>query len=486
MKILQIASEVAPFAKTGGLADVAAALPKELRRMGHDVRVIMPYYRSVAAGEFSVRKARKSAEVELDGELHKGFLRQTSFGDVPVYLVENRELFGRDFLYGTPDEDYPDNPRRFAFFCRSVLQFMKRMDFRPDVIHCHDWQTALIPIILRHELAADPFFARTAVIYTIHNLAYQGLFSPASLAEMGLDPALFTLQALEFYGQVNLMKGAILAADLITTVSSNYCAEIRTPEYGCGLDGVLEQRGADLHGIMNGLDTEEWNPAADRRIFRNYSPRALVGKGADKLELQRELRLRVSPEIPLIGMVGRIVEQKGIDLVAELLPRFAAGELQLVILGAGDSSSMALLDRFRGAPNISINLGFKDPLAPRIYAGSDMFLMPSRFEPCGLSQLIALRYGAVPIVRRTGGLADTVLDVTAAPREGNGFSFDEYTPDACWDAVQRALGTYGDREGWRKIMRRGMLQDVSWRSAAVQYEELYRAGLERKPGGSRG
>ena len=488
MKILVVASEVTPFAKTGGLADVAAALPKELRRMGHDVRVIMPFYGCVAATGQPVRKARKSAEIELGGERYKGFLRQGALGEVPVYLVEQRELFGRDHLYGTYEGDDPDNPRRFAFFCRSVLQFLKRMDFRPDVIHCHDWQTALIPILLRHELGEDPFFARTATVFTIHNLAYQGVYPPSALPEMGVSPSLFTMELLEYFGRVNLMKGAILSADIITTVSRTYCREIRTPEHGCGLEGVLEKRSDNLHGILKGLDTDEWNPATDRRILRTYSSRALAGKWGDKLALQRELGLTVSATLPLIGMVGRIVEQKGIELVAALLPRFAAEELQLVILGTGDARYMELLERFRrrGMENVSINLGFKDPLAPKIYAGSDMFLMPSRFEPCGLSQLIAFRYGAVPIVRHTGGLADTVIDATGDPREGNGFCFADFVPDACWDAVQRALAVYRDPGGWRKIVRRAMQKDVSWRSAAGQYEALYRSGIERKRGGKGG
>ncbi|WP_306536420.1 glycogen synthase GlgA [Geobacter sp.] len=484
MKILQVASEVAPLAKTGGLADVTAALPKELRRMGHDVRVAIPFYKGVASGEFPVRKARKSAEVELGGELHKGFLRQTSLGDVPVYLIENRDFFGRDHLYGTPEGDYPDNPRRFAFFCRSVLQFLKRMDFRPDVIHCHDWQAALIPVILRNEFGDDPFFNRTAVVFTIHNLAYQGLFPAEALPQMGLDTSLFTTDLLEYYGRVNLMKGAILSADAITTVSETYCREILTPEQGCGLEGVLMERRADLVGILNGLDTDEWSPALDRRIFRNYSTKSLAGKGADKRELQRELGLKVAASVPLIGMVGRIVEQKGIDIVIDLLPRFAAEEVQVVILGTGDLRLMHQLYEFRnrGVKNVSINLGFKEPLAPKIYAGCDMFLMPSRYEPCGLSQLIALSYGTVPIVRRTGGLADTVIDVTGNPREGNGFSFSDFNGESCWDAIQRALAAYRDREGWRKIMRRGMLRDVSWRHAADKYEELYRQCVEKKRG----
>lgn len=484
MKILMVASEVAPFARTGGLAEVTAALPAALRRMGHDVRVIMPFHRCAAQTEPGVRKARKSAEVTLNGETHKGLLRQAAMGNVPVYLVENREFFSRDYLYGTPEGDYPDNPRRFAFFCRSVLQFLKRMDFRPDVIHCHDWQTALIPIILRLEAADDPFFARTATVFTIHNLAYQGLFPAPAIAETGLSPALFTTEWLEYYGQLNLLKGAILTADLITTVSETYCREIMTPAQGCGLEGVLARRGNDLFGIVNGIDTDEWNPAADTRIFRNYSARALAGKAADKLELQRELGMPAAPSVPLIGMVSRLAEQKGIDLVLELLPRLAESELQLVLLGTGNACYLERLDAFRrkGAANISINLGFNDPLAPKIYAGSDLFLMPSRFEPCGLSQLIAMRYGTVPVVRHTGGLRDTVIDVTRHPREGTGFTFEDFSADACWEALERALACYRDRESWRRIMRRGMHRDVSWHTAAGRYETLYRMAVDTRRG----
>ena len=484
MKILHVASEVAPFAKTGGLADVSAALPKALKRRGHDVRIIMPYYRCVEEGEFAVRKARKSVEVCLAGEQHKGFLRQTSLDEVPIYLVECREFFSRDYLYGTPEGDYPDNPRRFAFFCRSTLQLLKRLDFRPDVIHCHDWQAALIPIILRHELAEDPFFARTALVFTIHNLAYQGVFPPTSLVTMGIDPALLAVDRLEFYSRVNLLKGGILAADTITTVSESYCREIRTPELGCGLDGVLESRRDDLHGIMNGIDTDAWNPATDRGIYRNYSARALAGKSADKRELQRELGLEVSAATPLIGMVSRLAEQKGIELVIGLLPRLAREKVQLVLLGTGEARYLKALAQFRArhSGTISLNLGFHGPLAPKIYAGSDLFLMPSRFEPCGLSQLIAFRYGSVPIVHHTGGLADSVVDATAHPKEGNGFSFVDYSPDGCWDAVQRALVKYADRQEWRRIMRRGMQRDVSWQRAAERYEELYGAELEKKRG----
>ncbi len=481
MKILFIASEVAPFAKTGGLADVTGSLPQELKRLGHDVRIIMPYYKAVAKGDFLIRKIRKSVEVQLGGSLQKGLLRQTLLDDVPVYLLENKELYYRDNLYGGPAGDYPDNPRRFAFFCRGVLDLLKRMDYRPDVLHCHDWQTALVPILLRYELADDPFFNGMAAIFTIHNLAYQGLFPVGALADMGLDRSLFRIDGLEYYGKINLMKGGILTADFINTVSESYCGEILTEEQGCGLHGVLATRRDALSGILNGLDHAQWDPATDREIFRNYSASALAGKAANKKGLQKLLGLDQDDKVPLVGMVSRMIAQKGFDLMEPLLADFAAGDLQLAVIGTGETKYVKMFnDICAGARNIVLHEGFDPDLARKIYAGSDIFLMPSHFEPCGLGQMIALRYGAVPVVRRTGGLRDTVVDETDNGREQNGFSFDAYDPEALWDALMRALRAYRDREKWKKIVRRGMSCDFSWKQSAMKYEDLYRRGLARK------
>lgn len=482
MKILFVSSEVTPFAKTGGLADVAGALPKSLKAQGHDVRVMMPFYASVEKGGMAVRKGRKSASVLVGGVEKKGFLRQASLGEIPVYLIENKDYFAREELYGTPDGDYPDNHLRFSFFCRCVLELLKKMDFRPDIIHCHDWQSALIPYFLRNERKDDPFFAKTGVIFTIHNLAYQGLFPEESLAEMGLAKECFSIEGLEFYGKVNLMKGGILAADIVTTVSEEYCREIQTPEMGCGLHGVLNLRKNDLYGILNGVDYEEWNPAVDKEIMKNYSHASLSGKLVDKVGLQRLVGLPTSPDVPLIGMVSRIVAQKGFDLITELLPSFAQAQLQLVILGNGEERYVKALKGAKavGARNISFNSGFDHALAPKIYAGSDMFLMPSYFEPCGLGQLIAMRYGSVPVVRRTGGLADSVCDPRDGDKSPNGFVFQEYTPEALWEAVTRAVAAFEDRTLWKKLMRRGMSCDFSWGSSVHRYLELYRRALSRK------
>jgi starch synthase len=479
MKILHVASEVTPFAKTGGLADVVGTLPVALQRLGHDVRIITPYHRAVEFGGGSIRRGRKSVEVSLNGGVKKGGLRIGELAGLPVYFVENREFFRREGLYGTAAGDYPDNPERFAFFCRAALDFCKRLDFRPDIIHCHDWQSALIPFLLRHELKDDLFFKKCATLYTIHNLAYQGLFSAESLPQMGLDWSCFTLDQLEYYGSVNLMKGGILSADLVTTVSPTYLGEIQTPEMGRGLDGVLRQRSGDLYGIVNGIDLERWNPGTDPDLAKTYTVTAPAGKRVVKEELRKELGLE-QREAPLLGMVSRIVSQKGFDLLVQLLPRLEAADLDLVVLGLGDERYLRKLAT-AGERSSRIKLctgNFNESLAHRIYAGSDLFLMPSHYEPCGLSQLIAFRYGSVPIVRNTGGLADTVTD--AAQPGGNGFVFQEQTVDAFWEAIRRALDLYERAQEWKKLVRRGMRTDVSWSASARRYEELYGAVVTRR------
>jgi starch synthase len=484
MKILFVASEVAPFAKTGGLADVTGSLPHELKRQGHDVRVIMPFYKTVTKGDFLIRKNRKSVEVTLGGSLYKGLLRHTLSVNIPVYLLENKEFFHRDYLYGTPAGDYADNHMRFAFFCRGVLELLKRMDYRPDVIHCHDWQTALIPILLKYEFAGDPFFADMATIFTIHNLAYQGLFPVATLDDMGLDRSCFDIERLEFFGNVNLMKGGILTADLVNTVSETYCEEILTEEQGCGLNGVLLSRLDALCGILNGIDYSLWDPATDHQISRNYTASALSGKAADKKALQKLFGLKPDADIPLVGMVSRMIAQKGFDLIEPLLPDFAAEKLQLVVIGSGDAKYVKIFKDIhaRGAGNIALHDGFDPALARAVYAGSDIFLMPSHFEPCGLGQLIALRYGSVPLVRKTGGLRDTIVDEFDNGKEPNGFSFVEYTSAALWEELMHALQVYRDKDRWKKIVRRGMSSDFSWAQSAVKYEALYRRGIAKKRG----
>ena len=481
MKILFVSSEVSPFAKTGGLADVAGSLPKALKKNGHDVRIIMPLYQCVEAGSFTIKKSRKGFEVPVDGIIQKGLLRQTTLADIPVYLVEKKEYFQRPELYGTSAGDYPDNSRRFGFFCRGVVDLMKRLDFRPDIIHCNDWQTALIPFLIKQEHQDDPFFTKTALVYTIHNLAYQGIFERESLSSLGLNESHFTIDLLEYYGKINLMKGGMLTADVINTVSNAYCREIQTKEMGCGLEGVLQHRAHDLYGILNGIDYQDWNPSTDPLIFKNYTATTLSGKAANKKNLQQVLGLEQNPAIPLLGMITRLSSQKGLDLLEALLPKFEEQKLQLVLLGTGDEKYMKMLSTLQKKPSkkLSVNLTFDQALSRKIYAASDMFLMPSHYEPCGLGQLISFRYGSVPVVRKTGGLADTVFDSRDGVREPNGFTFDEYTPEAFWEGITRALETYQDRKKWDKIVRSGMNSDYSWDHSGVEYEALYEKALKK-------
>ena len=481
MKILFVSSEVSPFAKTGGLADVAGSLPKALKKNGHDVRIIMPLYQCVETGSFTIKKSRKGFEVPVDGIIQKGLLRQTTLADIPVYLVEKKEYFQRPELYGTSAGDYPDNSQRFGFFCRGVVDLLKRLDFRPDIIHCNDWQTALIPFLIKQEHKDDPFFTKTALVYTIHNLAYQGIFEREALSSLGLNESHFTIDLLEYYGKINLMKGGMLTADVINTVSNAYCREIQTKEMGCGLQGVLQHRAHDLYGILNGIDYQDWNPSTDPLIFKNYTSTTLSGKAANKKNLQNALGLEQNPAIPLLGMITRLSSQKGLDLLEALLPKFEEQKLQLVLLGTGDEKYMKMLSTLQKKPSkkLSINLTFDQALSRKIYAASDMFLMPSHYEPCGLGQLISFRYGSVPVVRKTGGLADTVFDSRDGVREPNGFTFDDYTPEAFWEAISRALETYKDRKKWDKIVRSGMNSDYSWDHSGAEYEALYEKALKK-------
>lgn len=484
MKILLVASEVAPFAKTGGLADVAGSLPRALRQSGHDVRIMLPCYRAVEEHGFSLRKGRKSVEIPIDGILRKGLLRQSTLENVPVYFIENREFFHREGLYGTAAGDYPDNGQRFGFFCRAALEMLRRLDFRPDILHLNDWQTSLIPVLLRTEFKNDPFFSSIGSLLTIHNLGYQGLFPPAVLDSVGLDRGLFKVSGLEFYGQVSFLKGGVLYADILNTVSPTYCREIQTPEMGLAFDGILASRKNSLYGVLNGLDQKLWDPALDTTLPVAYSAADLRGKAANKKALQKELGLEAASATPLVAMVTRLDTQKGLDLVVEAWEKLVGHNLQFVLLGTGDQEHMNRFARLQGLypGRVSIQLQFDDALARRIYAGSDIFLMPSRYEPCGLGQLIALRYGSVPLVRKTGGLADTVTDPAENPQKANGFTFKEATAPALLAALERALGLYADRRAWLKLVKRGMGQDFSWSTSARRYLELYQKAAEVRGG----
>lgn len=483
MRILIVSSEVVPFAKTGGLADVAGALPLALAELGHDVRVAMPKYAAVDDEHYHLIPILEEIVVKLgDGIAYTTQVKRTVFphSEVPVYFIQNHQLFGRPGLYQENGVDYPDNALRFAVFCKAVIWLMLALDWVPDIIHCNDWQTALIPVYLRTdpEVTANSQLSAPRILYTIHNLAYQGLFEPEFVEKLGIQPSLFHPSGLEFYGKLNLMKGGILFADEISTVSRRYAEEIQTPEYGCGLEGLLRQRSEHLHGIMNGIDERVWNPETDLLLPFRYSFRSIGGKTRCKKALQAELGLPVDANVPLLGMISRLDRQKGFDLLAEVLDQLMENDLQFVLLGTGAPEYHQLFEKAaqRWPQKMSVNLRFDNTLAHRIEAGADIFLMPSRFEPCGLNQLYSMKYGTPPVVRETGGLADSVVDATPENLErgiATGFVFRPYESAAMMEAITRSLALYRKKPLWRKLQKAGMEKDFSWRASAKLYVELF-------------
>jgi starch synthase len=489
LRILLVASEVAPFAKTGGLADVAGALPRALAALGHDVRVLLPKYRGAEAHATETRVVAPNIQVPLGDRVAEGSLIEgRGPSGVPVYLLEHEHYYDRESLYGTADGDYWDNCERFVFFCRAALEGMARLDatrvglrWQPQVIHANDWQTGLLPVYLRTLYRDHPLLGRLASLFTIHNLAYQGVFWHYDMPMTGLGWDLFTPAGIEFYGKLNFMKGGLIFSDLLTTVSRTYAREIRTAAFGSGLEGVLEDRSQDLHGVVNGIDYDLWNPQKDPAIAHPYSAEDPEPKAVCRETLRRELGLEDGAG-PVIGIITRLAEQKGMDLVLEALRGILREGAQLVVLGSGEAR---LEEAFRAAAaahrgQVAVRIGFDDELSRRIYAGSDAFLMPSRYEPCGLGQLIALRYGAAPIVRRTGGLADTVTEFDPARRSGTGFVFDAFTPDALLTAVHRAASTFRQPPLWKTLVRNAMAEDFSWDASAREYVTLYRKALRAR------
>jgi starch synthase len=478
-----VSTEVAPLAKVGGLADVAGALPWALRRVGQDVSVMMPYYRSIDRRRFRASDTGVRVSGWMDGTVREAGVFVHRRGDVPVYLIKSADYFDRDGVYGEHGADYVDNAFRFGFFARAVIEAVKALDLHPDVLHVNDWTSALVPAYRNAFHAEDPVIGSAAVVLSIHNLAYQGTFDKSVLPRLGIPWELFTMEALEYHDRVNFLKGGLGLADLLSTVSPTYAREIQTPEYGAGLDGILRRRSHDLVGILNGIDPVAWNPRRDRALPARFSARDLAGKAECKAALQRELGLDEEPSAPLFGLIGRLDPQKGFDLALDAAASLVADGAQLVLLGAGQQH---LVDRARALAEahptaFSANFGFDDPLARRIYAGADLLLMPSRFEPCGLAQMIAFRYGTIPVVRRTGGLADTVIDLDDVPPLGNGFVFDGVDAGGLLWAARRAMTHLRDRGGWRALMVRGMALDFSWEVSARRYLGLYvRAASEAK------
>jgi starch synthase len=484
LSVLFVASEVAPYRKTGGLADVVGALPKALAARGIDVRVVMPLYAGMRWDD--LERLDGSLVVPMyTGPVRSGVrLGRLPGSDVRVYFIEHHRFFDRPYLYGPPGDAYDDNLERFTFFSRAVMELCKAVGFIPDILHAHDWQAALVPVYANTVEWGQPLHG-SASVFTIHNLAYQGVFAPGALFITGLGWAHLNPNELEHFGALNLMKGAIAHSTLLTTVSPTYCREIQTPEFGYGLDGVLGARSGDLGGILNGIDTNEWNPKTDIHLPARYSRQDLAGKAECKAALQKELGLPVEPSIPLFGVIGRLTHQKGFDVLAHCMQELLGWNLQMVLLGTGDADAehyFGELSHHRGDKFRAV-IGFNDPLAHRIEAGSDFFIMPSRFEPCGLNQMYSLRYGSVPIVRLTGGLADTVENYDEAQGTGTGFVFADLTPEALRNTIGWALATYHDRpDEFRGLQERGMDRDFSWARAAEAYERTYLEAFQRRRG----
>jgi starch synthase len=484
LKVLFVGSECAPFAKTGGLGDVIGALPKAIARRGIEARVVMPLYQGIAWHDLE----------RLDGSLsvptgvgdRRGGVRMGKLpkSEVPIYFLEHHHYFDRPYIYGPPDHAYPDNLERFTFLSRGALQLANALGFVPDIVHANDWQTALVPVYVNTVEWAKPLHG-AATVYTIHNLAHQGVFDPGALFITGLGREHYHSREFEHFGTMNLTKAAIYHSTLLSTVSPTYAREIQTHAHGFGLDGVLAEKSADLVGVLNGIDVEEWSPEADPHIAARFSVEHLAGKAECKRALQTEAGLPVRDDVPVFGFVGRLTPQKGVDVLAQVLRGLLDLDLQILLLGTGDPdaeryfSHVAWLrpDRFRAF------IGFDNPRAHRIEAGSDFFLMPSRFEPCGLNQLYSLRYGTLPIVRATGGLNDTVVQYDERQGTGTGFMFQDLTAGALYDVVGWALSTwYNHRDHVMRMRQQAMRQDFSWDRSAEAYERLYHAAYARRRG----
>jgi len=484
LKILCIASEAAPYVKTGGLGDVMGALPRALAGLGHDVRIVLPFYSQINPEIYRTELLMDRIEIWLPagGKTVSVWQLHDPKNPIPVYLIKSDELFDRPSLYDEGGREYADNPLRFAYFCLSVFWMLKGLQWFPDIFHCHDWQAGMVPTYLKNleVLKNDPDFAHSKTLLTIHNLAYQGACSPEFLPLIGLPQRLFNLKELEFFGKLNLLKGGIVYSDRLSTVSRRYAGEIQTADFGCGLEGILRARSKHLHGIMNGIDTDVWNPETDPYIPAHYDAENPSGKEACKAELQSRFGLPVNPHAPVAGIVSRLVEQKGLDLISETIHPIIEMGIQFVLLGTG----MEKYQRYfrllaKNHPSqMYVEIGYNEPAAHFIEAGCDMLLMPSRFEPCGLTQLYSMRYGTVPIVRQTGGLADSVENSTK-PKilsgEATGFTFVDYTPDALLGAVKRAEAVYHDSaepDLWQHLILNGMSRDHSWHHSAQLYEKL--------------
>lgn len=486
MKIVLASSEAVPFAKTGGLADVASALSAALARDGHEVTLVLPNHRrQVARAGLDIRPTGHSVSAQIGGKTVTAEVLESTLpgSNVRTLLIDQPEYFDRDGLYVDDKGDgYSDNCERFVFFSRAVMETCRQFGLDPDVLHANDWQTGLIPALLAIECRDESTFAQTASVITIHNMAFQGVFWHWDMLLTGLDWKYFNWRQMEYFNKLNLLKTGIVFADMLTTVSPTYAREIQTPEYGCGLHGVLAARKADLVGILNGVDTEVWNPAVDQFIAQTYDADTVIeGKPACKAALQQKLGLPQNPQAPLFGMISRMTDQKGFDLIAASADGILERDVQLVFLGTGESRYENMLTELarRYPQKVSATIGFNEALAHDIEAGSDIYLMPSQFEPCGLNQMYSLVYGTVPIVRAVGGLADSVIDV-ADEEHGNGFRFERYDAQELFHQMRRAEELYHDGPRWNQIVQNGMRRDWSWSGSANHYVEVYERALAKR------
>jgi len=486
MKTLFLSSEVVPYAKTGGLADVSGALPANLMSLGCDVRVVTPYYRStrLAGKHYIYNVLANNIDILIGNTRLSGdILSIENIQGVPVYFVRCDYYFDREGLYGANKSDYQDNAERYIFFVRCALEACKRLQFVPDVIHCHDWQTGLVSAYVRDTERASDYFLRTATVFTIHNLAYQGIFPPGAFDLTGLPKSFFNVAGLEYWGNMSMLKAGLVYSDLITTVSSRYCQEIQTVEYGCGMEGVISRRRDDLYGVLNGADYDEWNPGCDRHIAMPYGIHNLAGKATCKRDLLQMFQLPMRlMERPVFGCISRLVDQKGFDLIAQIFDALMRLDVGFVLLGTGDEKYEQF---FRAAgkkytENAGIMIAYDNGIAHKIEAGCDMFLMPSHYEPCGLNQIYSLKYGCIPIVRATGGLDDTIDDYDLASGQGNGFKFTQYSAAALLATIRRAVRLYQSNDVWQHIMKAAMLCNFSWARSARTYLDLYHLAMNKK------
>jgi starch synthase len=477
LKVLILAAEIVPFAKVGGLADVVGALPKALQALGHDVRLVMPRYRQVDPNRFHLQPILEAIPVSMGNYQVQVSVRQGEIGDhIPVYMIDAPRYFDRENIYG-----YTDDGERFILLCRAALETVQALNWSPDVVHCNDWHTGIVPNWMQTIYRDNAFFANTASVYTIHNLAYHGIFGYRLLEVAGVAANGFLYpQIAEFGNVVDIMGRGILFADTVTTVSERYAQEILTPTFGEMLDHLLRSRRDRLFGILNGIDYQEINPATDGYIHTQFDAQSLERRIENKVALQEQMHVPVREDVPLLAMISRLTDQKGFDLLGQIIQPLLAQGIQFVLLGIGDQHYHEMFQSLaaRYPEQVAIFLTFNTELARRIYAGSDMFLMPSRFEPCGTSQMNAMRYGCVPIVRQVGGLADTVQEYDPSSGDGNGFVFKNYDPWEFFAAVVRAMALYRFKDIWRTLQQRGMEADHSWNASAKRYVEVYRNAIE--------